>query len=197
MLTKLMNLIIALCYVTIIAQNSTCETPSDNGLLDLNTISVSKCNTEDNSSNRKVTTSSKDRNSHYIRKKQTTYSNSNSKITNHEVLFSLVDEVPLFDGCFNKKDRKCFRDKIKKHFSKHFHPENASDDGINGKVFIQFTITDKGKTNKIKVRGPKNATKLKEEVERVLFKLPLFTPAKHQGIPVAVTYSLPLNFYTD
>ncbi|TYP96076.1 TonB family protein [Tenacibaculum adriaticum] len=204
----------------------TCDTPEED-IIDLN--SISKCSIEelkDSANTRKVTLNvssyTKNRSSHYIRKRKkeaTSLNNTNGlqnvvgnilvensitekslKISSQEVLFSVVDEIPLFPDCHNMKNEKktkCFNDEISNHFATNFYPERASDNGINGKVFIQFVIDIKGKVVNLQVRGPKNANRLEEEVKRVINKLPSFTPGKHKGFPVNVKYSLPINFTLD
>jgi len=192
-------LLLLACYCSIcISQNKTCNTPEEDNLVDLNSISITKCSADKKEiNNRKVTSiPDKDRIAHYVRKKKTSTTTKNN-IKSHTLLFSSVDEIPLLPGCYSNKDRKCFKNKIYKHFEKNFHPENASDDGIDGRVFVQFTINTKGDIESIYTKGPKNATRLETEVKRVIQKLPAFIPGKHQGFPVSIKYGLPLTFHTN
>lgn len=118
-------------------------------------------------------------------------------IVKNSVLFNIVDEIPLFESCDNKDsvtNKKCFNKQISNHFEKHLHPEKISEDGFSGKVFIQFTITTHGKINDLLIKSSKSNPNLNEEITRIIEKLPILTPGKHQGIPVDVVYSLPLNF---
>lgn len=122
-----------------------------------------------------------------------------TNISTEEVLFNVVDEVPLFSKCENANGNKidCFNNEFSKHFAKNFDPERASTEGVSGRVFLQFTIDTKGKINKLLVKSRTKNSLLEKEIKRVIGKLPQLSPGKHQGIPVNVTYSLPINFSTD
>ena len=108
--------------------------------------------------------------------------------------FANVDEVPVFPGCENASDKRaCFNDKIMKHISKNFrYPGEAQEKGIQGRVSALFLISDNGNIENIKLRGPDKL--LEDEVERILNRLPLMVPGKHEGEAVAVAYSIPINF---
>lgn len=120
-------------------------------------------------------------------------------LSSKEVLFSIVDEVPLFPECesIEKNQSDCFNNTFSKYFAKNFDPERASEDGISGKVFIQFTIDIKGNVKTLLIKTRKKNKMLENEIKRVLSKLPNFTPGKHKGIPVNVKYSLPINFNAE
>lgn len=180
------------------AQKKTCNTPSNDDILELNTLSISKCDAKSKNTNRTIaSTFAKDRNAHYVRKNAKHNSKTINALETKTLLFSVVDEIPLFPKCYNGKDKRCFNSNIQKHFAKNFHPENASEDGITGRLFIQFIVNTDGEISDVNIRGIKNAKDLSKEVKRVLNKLPVFITGKHQGIPVPVKYSLPLNFNTD
>ncbi|WP_408040942.1 energy transducer TonB [Tenacibaculum amylolyticum] len=120
-------------------------------------------------------------------------------LASEEILFSIVEEVPLFPECENitKNQSDCFNTSFSKHFAKNFDPERASEDGVSGKVFIQFTIDTRGNTNNLLIKSRKKDKQLENEIERVLKKLPTFSPGRHKGIPVNVKYSLPINFSAE
>ncbi|ASV29651.1 M56 family metallopeptidase [Maribacter cobaltidurans] len=108
--------------------------------------------------------------------------------------FAKVDEVPVFPGCENASDKRaCFNDKIMKHISKNFrYPEEAQENGVQGRVSALFSISDNGNIENVKLRGPDKL--LEDEVERILNRLPVMVPGKHEGEAVAVAYSIPVNF---
>ena len=111
-----------------------------------------------------------------------------------DVDFIRVEEVPVFPGCENKKDKRaCFNEKMAKHVRKNFrYPEIAQEMGIQGKVYIRFVIQKDGSIGSLQLRGPdKN---LEKEAARIIDKLPTMTPGKQRGTPVRVPFNLPITF---
>lgn len=132
----------------------------------------------------------------YVKKEKLTEKLLNTR----EVLFSVVDRIPLFAECNssnNEKNKVCFNNKIAKHFSKNFDSERALDETRNKKAFVQFTIDVKGNINRMIVKTKMKSQSLENELKRVLGKLPKFTPGVHQSLPVNVTYSFPINLVND
>lgn len=123
----------------------------------------------------------------------------NEKLKNlniQEVLFSIVDEIPLFKKCYsgNVVSKKgCFNKEMSKHFAENFYPERASEDGVSGRVFIQFIIDFEGKVRNIEVKTKKQSDLLEKEIKRVISKLPKFLPGTHKSLPVNTKYNLPIN----
>lgn len=66
-------------------------------------------------------------------------------------------------------------------------------ENIQGKVFVSFTVNEKGY-----VRDPKIVkgigSGLDEEALRVVLKMPRWEPGRQGGEPIAVQYNLPINF---
>ena len=113
-----------------------------------------------------------------------------------DIPFAIIEDVPLFPGCervAKSKRRQCFQEKMGKHISKNFrYPEIAQEMGIQGRVFVMFTIGKDGNISGIKTRGPdKN---LEKEAKRISDKLPKMTPGKQRGRPVRVPFSIPITF---
>jgi len=113
-----------------------------------------------------------------------------------DVPFAIIEDVPLFPGCERvpkSKRRDCFQEKIQKHVVRNFrYPEIAQEMGIQGRVFVQFTIGKDGSISGIRTRGPdKN---LEKEADRIISKLPRMTPGKQRGRPVRVPFSIPIIF---
>ncbi len=127
------------------------------------------------------------------------FNNSSSEVKmvvqhNGTTPFAVVDEVPIFPGCENETDPKsCFNKMLQKHISKHFnYPQEAQEHGIQGKVYIMFTIAKDGNIVNVKTRGPHKL--LENEAERIISRLPQMTPGKHKGEIVDVPYSIPIVF---
>ena len=113
-----------------------------------------------------------------------------------EVPFAIIEDVPLYPGCERvpkSQRRDCFQKEIQKHINKNFrYPEIAQEMGIQGRVFVQFTIQKDGSISGIRTRGPdKN---LEKEANRIISKLPRMTPGKQRGRPVRVPFSIPITF---
>jgi len=113
-----------------------------------------------------------------------------------DVPFAIIEDVPLFPGCERvpkSERRNCFQTEIQKHIAKNFrYPEIAQEMGIQGRVFVQFTIGKDGSISAIRTRGPdKN---LEQEANRIISRLPRMTPGKQRGRPVRVPFSIPITF---
>ena len=88
----------------------------------------------------------------------------------------------------------CFQKGIGKHIRNNFqYPSIAKEMGISEKIFIEFVIEKSGKVSSARVvRGEDKH--LREEALRLVSSIPKMTPAKQRGTPVAVTFTLPINF---
>jgi TonB family protein len=111
-----------------------------------------------------------------------------------KVPFNAVAESPVFPGCEDARSPKtCFTEMISKHVRDNFnYPQQAKDEGISGRVYVQFIIDTDGSAKNIKTRGPNQI--LEDEAKRIINLLPRFTPGKNNGTPVEVTFSLPITF---
>ena len=108
--------------------------------------------------------------------------------------FILIEEVPVFPGCENQKDkRNCFQAMMLKHVRKNFrYPESAVQMNLEGRVFVQFTIEKDGSIGDIKMRGPDKI--LEAEAVRIIEKLPRMIPGKQRGKEVRVPFTMPIVF---
>ncbi|WP_339729382.1 energy transducer TonB [Maribacter stanieri] len=111
-----------------------------------------------------------------------------------KVIWSTIEEVPVFPGCENEKDKRaCFNDMMQKHIRKNFrYPELAQEMGIQGRVNTQFVINNDGSIGAILKRGPHK--ELEKEAVRILSKLPKMTPGKQRGSAVKVSFAIPITF---
>lgn len=112
------------------------------------------------------------------------------------VPFAVIEDVPVFPGCEKEpksKQRDCFQNKMNDHIRDNFqYPEIAQEMGIQGRVYVQFTIAKDGSITDVRMRGPdKN---LEKEAARIISKLPKMIPGKQRGKPVKVPFSIPINF---
>lgn len=100
-------------------------------------------------------------------------------------LFVLVEEMPEFPGG---------QEAMFKFLSTTIiYPKEARDKGIQGKVYVSFTIEKDGAISEVKVlRGVHPL--LDEEAVRVVESFPNWKPGKQKGKEVRVSYNLPLSF---
>ncbi|MGB5236479.1 MAG: energy transducer TonB [Flavobacteriaceae bacterium] len=108
--------------------------------------------------------------------------------------FILIEEVPVFPGCEDQQDkRSCFQAMMIKHVNKNFrYPQSAVQMGLQGRVFVQFTIEKDGRIGDIKMRGPDKI--LEMEAVRIIEKLPTMIPGKQRGKEVRVPFTMPIVF---
>ena len=114
-----------------------------------------------------------------------------------DIPFMLIEDVPVFPGCKgnNTQLKKCFTKKVTQHFGKKFDISLANELGLSiGKkrLFVLFTIDNHGKIINVKARGPHPV--LEKEVAQIIKSLPKMTPGKQRGVPVRVSYSIPITF---
>lgn len=115
-----------------------------------------------------------------------------------EVPFSVIENVPIFPGCENKKGnnakKQCMSDKISKFVNKKFNTDLAGDLGLTGRqrINVIFKIDKTGNITGIQARAPHPG--LEKEAKRVIGLLPKMQPGKQRGKAVTVPYSLPILF---
>lgn len=73
------------------------------------------------------------------------------------------------------------------------YPAAAAEEGVSGKVTIQFVVERDGSVSNVKVARGKHPA-LDAEAVRVVKKMPKWTPGRNNGQPVRVTYLLPVTF---
>ncbi len=102
-----------------------------------------------------------------------------------DYVFVIVEEMPEFPGG---------KDSLYKFLGANIvYPNKAKKDGIEGKVYVNFTIEKDGTINKVKVLRSVHPL-LDEEAIRVVESFPKWKPGKQKGKTVRVSYNLPLNF---
>lgn len=100
--------------------------------------------------------------------------------------FQLIEDKPKFQG----KDANEFTKWVNQRL---VYPEIAKENGVQGRVTLQFTINADGSISNIKVlRGVDPA--LDKEAVRVVSQSPKWTPGKQRDRAVKVTYTFPVMF---
>jgi len=103
-----------------------------------------------------------------------------------EEVFIIVEDMPTFQG----GDQNAFRTWIQQNLR---YPEIAQENGISGKVYVQFAVNSKGEVVDVKVvRGVDPA--LDKEAMRVVSSSPKWVPGKQRGKPVKVQFTFPIVF---
>jgi len=103
-----------------------------------------------------------------------------------EEVFFIVEDMPSFQG----KGQEGFRTWIAKNLR---YPEIAAENGISGKVYVQFAVNSKGQVvDAVVVRGVDPA--LDKEAQRVVLASPKWAPGKQRGKSVKVQFTFPINF---
>ncbi len=103
-----------------------------------------------------------------------------------EEVFFIVEDMPMFQGGGKEK----FREWIGKNLQ---YPPIAAENGISGRVFVQFAVNAKGEVvDVVVVRGVDPA--LDKEAVRVVKSSPKWTPGKQRGRPVKVQFTFPIVF---
>ena len=69
----------------------------------------------------------------------------------------------------------------------------AMENGVQGRVVVQFVVTKDGSVGQVKVMRGKDPD-LDKEAVRVVKSLPRFIPGKMNGQAVNVWYTLPISF---
>jgi len=116
---------------------------------------------------------------------------------NNGPLFVVVETAPFFPGCEEeeKENRKtCADEKLFNHLSNNIvYPPIARENGITGRVIIQYIVEKDGSITNVKVvRGIGGGCD--EEAQRVIENMPNWIPGLQRGRPVRVQFTLPIAF---
>jgi len=100
--------------------------------------------------------------------------------------FQLVEEKPSFNGGDANEFSKWVNSKLQ-------YPEVAKENGVQGRVTLQFTVNADGSVSNVKVlRGVDPS--LDKEAVRVVSSSPKWKPGKQRDRAVKVTYTFPVIF---
>ncbi|MBS1772795.1 MAG: energy transducer TonB [Bacteroidetes bacterium] len=88
---------------------------------------------------------------------------------------------------------------IVEYLSSNVHyPDTARNNNIQGRVLVQFVVTDKGTITDVKaINNPRLGYGLEEEAIRVIKAMPNWKPGKQNGKAVDVYYTQPIRFKFD
>ena len=108
------------------------------------------------------------------------------EVEEEAIPFQLVEEKPSFQG----GDANTFSKWVNTRLE---YPEIAKENGVQGRVTLQFTVEKDGTVTKVKVlRGVDPS--LDKEAVRVVSMSPKWKPGKQRDRAVPVTYTFPVIF---
>ena len=107
-------------------------------------------------------------------------------IEEEAIPFQLVEEKPSFNGGDANEFSKWVNSRL-------VYPEIAKENGVQGRVTLQFTVNADGTVSNVKVlRGVDSS--LDKEAVRVVSGSPKWKPGKQRDRAVKVTYTFPVIF---
>ena len=107
-------------------------------------------------------------------------------IEEEAIPFQLVEEKPSFNGGDANEFTKWENSRL-------VYPEIAKENGVQGRVTLQFTVNADGSVSNVKVlRGVDSS--LDKEAVRVVSSSPKWKPGKQRDRAVKVTYTFPVIF---
>lgn len=106
---------------------------------------------------------------------------------NGNEIFTTVEVLPKFPG-----GEAAFGKFIQKYYK---YPQAAIDQGVTGKVYMQFVVEKDGSLTDIKVARDLGMGTGQEAI-RVLKRMPKWEPGIQNGRPVRVAYTLPIALST-
>lgn len=101
-------------------------------------------------------------------------------------IFRAVEQQPEFPGgmaALNQYLSKSIR-----------YPAAAMRANVAGRVYVEFAVSPTGDISNIRVIKGVAGFGINEEAVRVVAQMPRWLPGKQNGVPVAVTYILPVEF---
>ncbi|MDR0982849.1 MAG: energy transducer TonB [Culturomica sp.] len=99
-----------------------------------------------------------------------------------EEVFVIVEKNPAFKGNMYK----WIGDELR-------YPTVAQENGVEGRVFVNFVVEKDGSITAVKVTRGVDPS-LDKEAIRVVKAMPKWTPGEQRGKPVRVSYSIPITF---
>lgn len=106
-----------------------------------------------------------------------------------EEVFVIVEDMPKFKG----GDINKFREWVQKRVR---YPEIASENGIQGRVYITFVVETNGLVSNVSVTRSVDAL-LDEAAKEAVEASPKWEPGLQRGRPVRVRYSIPIIFQIE
>ena len=107
-------------------------------------------------------------------------------IEEEAIPFAIVEDKPKFMGGDANTFSKWVNERLQ-------YPEIAKENGIQGRVILQFVVGTDGSVSNVKVARGVDPS-LDKEAVRVVQSSPKWTPGKQRDRAVKVTYTFPVIF---
>ena len=107
-------------------------------------------------------------------------------VEEESIPFALVEKKPSFMG----GDANTFSAWVNQHLE---YPEVARENGVSGRVMLQFTVNPNGSVTDVKVLRSVDPA-LDKEAVRVISSSPKWEPGRQRDRAVKVTYTFPVVF---
>lgn len=108
------------------------------------------------------------------------------EVEEEAIPFQMVEQKPTFMGGDANTFSKWVNERL-------VYPEIAKENGVQGRVTLQFTVNADGSVSNVKVlRGVDSS--LDKEAVRVVSSSPKWTPGRQRDRAVKVTYTFPVIF---
>ena len=108
------------------------------------------------------------------------------EVEEETIFVGVVQEKPTFNGGDANEFSKWVNARL-------VYPELAKENGVEGRVTLQFTITKDGRLQDVKVLSSPDET-LSREAVRVVSGSPKWTPGRQRDRAVNVTYTFPVIY---
>jgi len=107
------------------------------------------------------------------------------EVVEEEEIFFVVEDPPMYPGGPIELAKYIQQNVV--------YPEEARENEIQGRVFVQFVVDKKGKVTQPKVVRSVHPL-LDNAALKVVKSLPDWTPGKQRGKQVSVSFTVPINF---
>lgn len=102
-------------------------------------------------------------------------------------IYEIVEEIPEFPGGWEAM-KKFLTDNLR-------YPPIAKEQGVEGKVYMKFVVTNTGEVSNVNVvRGLAGCPECDAEAKRVIKMMPKWKPGMNKGKAVSCYFSLPIVF---
>ncbi|MDR0420317.1 MAG: energy transducer TonB [Prevotellaceae bacterium] len=108
------------------------------------------------------------------------------EVVEESIPFAVVENKPLFQG----GDQNTFSKWVNSNIN---YPESAQENGVQGKVTLEFTVDKDGYVRNVKVLRSVDRD-IDREAVRVVSSSPRWTPGKQRTKDVAVVFNFPVVF---
>lgn len=128
----------------------------------------------------------------------TSFAQQNTSDTKQTQIFKVVENMPSFPGCEQQTNKaaknKCASEEMLKFIYGNLkYPQMAREKHIEGMVILNMVVETDGRITNVKVSRYIGGG-CDEEAVRILESMPKWNPGTQRGVPVRVSYNIPIRF---